>query len=102
MNQPFTPQLVLAAYTQAIFPMGNEDGSIYWYSPDPRCIIDLDKFHASKRLMRTYRQGKFELRVNSAWKEVLDACAERSSTWITDDIKRVYTQLHEMGYAHSV
>ena len=82
--------------------MGNEDGSIYWYSPDPRCIIDLDKFHASKRLMRTYRQGKFELRVNSAWKEVLDACAERSSTWITDDIKRVYTQLHEMGYAHSV
>jgi len=102
VNQPFTPQLVLAAYTQAIFPMGNEDGSIYWYSPDPRCIIDLDKFHASKRLMRTYRQGKFELRVNSAWKEVLDACAERSSTWITDDIKRVYTQLHEMGYAHSV
>lgn len=102
MYQPFTPQLVIAAYTQAIFPMGHDDGTIRWYSPDPRCIIDLDDFHASKRLMRTYRSGKFDMRVNTAWEEVLHACADRDTTWITDDIFRVYTQLHEMGFAHSV
>ncbi|MDZ4832231.1 MAG: leucyl/phenylalanyl-tRNA--protein transferase [Candidatus Melainabacteria bacterium] len=103
MNQPFTPQLVIAAYTQAIFPMGNDDGTINWYSPDPRCIIDLDDFHAPKRLMRTYRSGKFEMRVNSAWSEVLERCGtEHGSTWISGDIVRVYTQLHEMGFAHSV
>jgi leucyl/phenylalanyl-tRNA--protein transferase len=102
MNQPFTPQLVLAAYTQAIFPMGNENGKIYWYSPDPRCIIDLNDFHAPRRLMRTYRKGSFEMRVNTAFDRVIRACAERESTWITDDIVRVYTQLYKMGFAHSV
>jgi leucyl/phenylalanyl-tRNA--protein transferase len=103
MNQPFTPQLVIAAYTQAIFPMGNDDGTINWYSPDPRCIIDLDDFHASRRLMRTYRSGKFEMRVNSAWDQVIRLCGtERDSTWISDEIIDVYTQLHEMGFAHSV
>ncbi|MBX3149138.1 leucyl/phenylalanyl-tRNA--protein transferase [Candidatus Obscuribacterales bacterium] len=102
MHQPFTAQLVLAAYTQAIFPMGNDDGSIYWYSPDPRCIIDLDDFHASRRLMRTYRNGKFDMRVNTAWDDVIRMCAQRDSTWITDEIIRVYTELHEMGFAHSV
>ncbi len=102
MSQPFTAQLVLSAYTQAIFPMGHDDGSIYWYSPDPRCIIDLDDFHVSRRLMRTYRQGKFTYKVNSAWDEVIRACAQRDSTWITDDIIRVYTELHDMGFAHSV
>lgn len=103
MNQPFTPQLVIAAYTQAIFPMGNDDGTINWYSPDPRCIIDLEEFHASRRLMRTYRSGKFEMKVNTAWDQVIRLCGtERESTWISDDIIRVYTQLHEMGFAHSV
>jgi leucyl/phenylalanyl-tRNA--protein transferase len=102
VHQPFTAQLVLAAYTQAIFPMGNDDGSIYWYSPDPRCIIDLEDFHASRRLMRTYRNGKFDMRVNTAWDDVIRMCAQRDSTWITDEIIRVYTELHEMGFAHSV
>ncbi len=102
MHQPFTAQLVLAAYTQAIFPMGNDDGSIYWYSPDPRCIIDLEDFHASRRLMRTFRSGKFDMRVNTAWDDVIRMCAKRDSTWITDEIIRVYTELHEMGFAHSV
>ncbi len=101
MNQ-FTPQLVLSAYMQAIFPMGFEDGSIRWYSPDPRCIFDLDDFHVPQRLARTYRKKKFDMRVDTAWDEVIRACALRSSTWITDDIIQVYTQLHKMGFAHSV
>ena len=102
MIEQFNKELVLNAYSQAIFPMGHDDGSIRWYSPDPRCIFDLNTFHAPKRLLRTYRTGKFELRVNSAWDEVLRCCADRDSTWITDDIFRVYTELHQDGYAHSV
>lgn len=102
MSEPFSKELVLSAYSQGIFPMGHDDGLIRWYSPDPRCIFDFDSFHIPKRLMRTYRSGKFEMRVNSAWDEVLHLCASRDSTWITDDIFRVYTELHEDGFAHSV
>ena len=101
MSEPFSKELVLSAYSQGIFPMGHDDGLIRWYSPDPRCIFDFDSFHIPKRLMRTYRSGKFEMRVNSAWDEVLHLCASRDSTWITDDIFRVYTELHEDGFAHS-
>lgn len=102
MHDDFTPQLVLRAYASGIFPMGEEQGPIRWYSPDPRCVIDLFDFHIPKRLARTYRQGAFDLRVNTAWEAVLEGCAARDSTWITDDIFRVYTQLHRMGFAHSV
>ncbi|MBX9691099.1 MAG: leucyl/phenylalanyl-tRNA--protein transferase [Cyanobacteria bacterium] len=101
MNE-FTPQLVLSAYMQAIFPMGHDDGSIRWYSPDPRCIFDLNDFHIPQRLARTYRKNKFELRVDTAWDAVIRSCALRSSTWITEDIIDVYTQLYLMGFAHSV
>lgn len=98
----FTAELVLRAYTAGIFPMGHDDGVIRWYSPDPRCIIPLDDFHASKRLMRTVRQGKFEMRVNHDFEGIMRLCAERDSTWITEEILRVYCELHEHGFAHSV
>lgn len=102
MSEPFTKELVLNAYSQGIFPMGHDDGTIRWYSPDPRCIFDFESFHVPKRLMRTYKSGKFELKVNSAWEEVLKCCSQRDSTWITPEIFRVYTELHEEGFAHSV
>lgn len=98
----FTAELVVRAYCQGIFPMGNDDGSIDWYSPDPRCIFDFDYFHVSKRLMRTYRNGDFEYRVNHAFEEVMWACAERESTWINEEIVRVYSKLNQHGLAHSV
>lgn len=82
--------------------MGNDDGTVSWYSPDPRCIFDLENFHVHKRLARTVRKGVFDMRVNTAWSEVLKECADRDSTWITDDIFRVYTELHDRGFAHSV
>lgn len=81
--------------------MGDEDG-IRWYAPDPRCIIDLDEFHASRRLLRKYRQGTYELKVNSNWHAVVKECANRDSTWITADIFAAYARLHEMGLAHCV
>jgi leucyl/phenylalanyl-tRNA--protein transferase len=82
--------------------MGGDDGAIRWYSPDPRCIIDLDGFCPSKRLLRTYRKGGFELRANSAWDRVIRECAQRDTTWISDAIIRSYTELHRLGIAHSV
>ncbi len=101
MEAAFTPELIVKAYTMGVFPMGGDDG-IRWYSPDPRCVIDLDDFHASDRLMRKYRQNVFEMRVNSAWPEVLNECARRETTWITEEIFAAYTKMHQMGLAHSV
>ncbi len=88
-----------------IFPMGdsqNPDEPVRWYAPDPRCILDLDTFHIPKRLARTYRNGTFEFKVNSAWRQVMELCADRDNTWITEEIYDAYTRLHEMGKAHSV
>ncbi len=105
MSSDLTPELLIQAYSMGVFPMGdseNPNEPVRWYSPDPRCIFDLDNFHIPKRLARTYRKGIFEIRVDSAWTEVLIQCASRDSTWITDEIFEVYTQLYEMGHAHSV
>ncbi len=82
--------------------MGDEGGGIRWYSPDPRCVIELEKFHAPARLLRTCRKGGFSVRINSAWDQVIRECARRETTWITEEIIDAYTQMHEMGIAHSV
>lgn len=109
MSDPaeLTPELLLYTYSQGIFPMGHDDGEIYWYDPDPRAIIPLDEnFHVPRTLARRIRQGGFEVRVDSAFRAVITACAEpdedREHTWITPEIIDVYCQLHEWGYAHSV
>jgi len=101
MDNEFTAELVLRAYSVGIFPMGDRNG-VGWYSADPRFIIDLDKFHVPKRLARTYRKQIFELRVDTAWSAVIAGCAQRRETWITPEIIRVYTELHQIGFAHSV
>ena len=101
-----TPDLLIAAYSQGIFPMADEDGSIGWYEPTIRAIIPLDSFRTTRRLARTVRSGRFELRVDSAFAEVIRACAAaapgRETTWISREIVRAYTELHRQGFAHSV
>ena len=83
--------------------MADDDDAIYWYSPDPRCILELDRFHTPRSLRRVIRRVTFEIRVNTAFEAVIQACADREEgTWISDDIKRVYTELHGAGFAHSV
>ncbi|MBN9394003.1 MAG: leucyl/phenylalanyl-tRNA--protein transferase [Candidatus Melainabacteria bacterium] len=94
--------LLLSAYCQGIFPMGDDDGTIRWYSPDLRCIFDFDQFHVSKRLMRTYKQGIYQLAVNRDFRAVMLACADRDSTWINQEILDLYCRLNDLGYAHSV
>ena len=86
--------------------MAEEDGTIYWHDPDPRAIIPLDGLHVSRSLGRRIRRGGYEIRWNTAFRQVIEACAApgpgRESTWISEDIISVYTQLHETGFAHSV
>lgn len=105
MKLEITPALLIKAYALGVFPMGHEDKGreeISWYAPDPRCVIDLDEFHATKRLRRTYRRGTFRCAINTAWDQVIQLCAQRHSTWITPKIIRAYTDLHRQGYAHSI
>jgi leucyl/phenylalanyl-tRNA--protein transferase len=100
----FTPECVLEAYRHGIFPMADsETGAVEWYSPDPRAIVPLDGLHVSRRLARTIRSGKFEIRLDSAFEEVMRACANREeSSWISEEFVELYCILHKHGYAHSV
>jgi len=102
MDEPLTPELLVRAYEQGFFPMGEEDGSIAWYRPDPRTIIPLDGFHVSKRLAQTVRQGRFEIAINRDFDGVMRGCAGREETWITGPIVAAYTALHRQGLAHSI
>ena len=101
-----TPQLLVNAYCQGVFPMADPDGTVYWYDPDPRTIIPLNNFRISRRLARTIRKGDFEIRIDTTFRQVMEACAEpasdRDSTWINADIIDSYCELNRLGFAHSV
>jgi leucyl/phenylalanyl-tRNA---protein transferase len=96
---------LLEAYATGWFPMAVAPGEIRWYSPDPRGIIPLDTFHVSRRLARALRAKHFEIRVDTAFREVITACAQREDAdgnWIDAEIIESYTSLHTAGHAHSV
>ena len=103
-----TPDLLLRAYASGLFPMADsaDDPEIFWVEPEIRGVVPLDRFHIPKRLARTVRQQPFEIRVNTAFDEVVAACAEsvenRPSTWINATISGLYSSLHQLGHAHSV
>ena len=99
-----TPDLLLYAYQRGVFPMADptEENAIYWFAPDPRAILPLDTFHVPKNLDRLVRRGRFEVTSDRAFEAVMRACADRASTWISEEIIRVYTAVHEQGFAHSV
>lgn len=101
-----TPAVLLAAYAQGIFPMAHPGGQIDWYSPDPRAILPLDSLHISASLMRKIRRANYAIRYDTAFREVISACAAvgpgREITWINDEIIDAYVRLHHLGFAHSV
>lgn len=97
-----TPELVLGAYRQGIFPMAEEGGVIGWWSPDPRTILDLEAVHVSRRLARTVRQGKYEVRRDADVEAVVAGCADRPETWISPEIAAVYGELFRRGLVHTV
>jgi leucyl/phenylalanyl-tRNA---protein transferase len=103
-----TPELLLRAYAAGIFPMAEdaEDRDVFWVDPEQRGVLPLDKFHLPRRLRRIIRHDLFEVRCDSAFREVVRGCAEprpeRPKTWINDEIVRLYSELFELGFAHSV
>ncbi len=97
------PGTILAAYRAGLFPMPVQaNGPMGWWSPDPRAILPLDRLIVTRSLRRSCR--RFELRVDSAFAAVLDACADptRPHSWITPAVRAAYLRLHELGWAHSV
>ena len=103
-----TPGILLQAYAAGIFPMAEsaDDPDLFWVDPKRRGIIPLDAFHVPRRLRRVLRRGHFEVRSDSGFQAVMRGCAEssetRPTTWINDEIVRLYTALFERGAAHSV
>jgi len=95
-------ELLLHGYRLGVFPMAMEDDSIEWFSPDPRGIIPLDGFHLPHAARRVWEQRKFEIKIDTAFADVIRECAEREETWINREIVASYERLHALGHAHSL
>ncbi|MBZ0215160.1 MAG: leucyl/phenylalanyl-tRNA--protein transferase [Fimbriimonadaceae bacterium] len=103
-----TPQVLLKAYACGIFPMAEsaDDPALYWIEPDLRGIIPLDQFHLPRRLARTIRANRFEIRIDHDFDAVIDACAQiapgRTKTWINEPIRALYGALFRQGHCHTI
>ena len=101
-------ELLLAAYASGWFPMADEEGVVSWYSPDPRGIMPIETFHVPSRLARVVRKGALQVEIDTAFEEVMRACAEAerepgdTGTWISEEIIESYCALHAQGCAHSI
>lgn len=101
------PSTVLAAYQRGLFPMHlvdrhGDQGELAWWSPDPRGILPLDAVHVSRSLAKSAR--RFRVTVDTAFADVMLGCADRAAerSWITEDFRAAYGELHRLGWAHSV
>lgn len=102
-----SPEMLLSAYRQGIFPWYSDEDPILWWSLDPRFVIFPDGLHISKSLRKKIRKSTYEITVDRAFELVIAGCRdvlrpEQDGTWITDDMTNAYTKLHHLGYAHSV
>lgn len=101
-----TAEDLIYGYVNGIFPMADSDGTLYWYSPDPRAIIPIDSYKPQKSLRPVLNKKQFEIRIDTNFEQVMRHCAKPRSdtdeTWISDDIISAYTDLHQLGLAHSV
>ena len=97
---------LIDAYRHGIFPWYNGGQPILWWSPNPRMVLFVDEFALPRSLRKVVRQGRFEIRVDTAFRQVMDGCAEprngQSGTWITPQVIEAYTSLHKHGHAHSI
>ncbi len=102
-----SPQRLLAAYRRGIFPWFSADDPLLWWSPDPRMVLFPDELKISRSLARTLRRANYEVRLDTAFGEVVRACAGtpregQTGTWITPPMQAAYGELHRLGHAHSV
>lgn len=97
---------LIYGYVNGIFPMADADGTLYWYSPDPRAVIPIDTYKPAKSLRPILNKKQFEIRIDTDFEQVMRLCAiPRSAddnTWISEEIIDAYTKLNQMGLAHSV
>lgn len=98
----------MRAYAVGLFPMAerHDDETLYWIDPEKRGILPLNRFHIPRRLRRRVRSRTYDIRCNTAFEDVIRQCAtpaaDRSETWINEEIIRLYVDLHKMGRAHSI
>jgi len=102
-----SPGMLLSAYEQGIFPWYNPEDPVIWQSPDPRCLIFPDTLHVSRSMQKLLSRGIYEISFDRDFEGVISACSAvyrpgQGGTWITEDIKKAYIELHRLGYAHSV
>lgn len=103
-----TPQVLLKAYACGLFPMAEsaEDSTLFWLEPEWRGVLPLDQFHLPRRLKRTIRSDIFEIRISTDFEAVIEGCSapanDRPKTWINSEIRRLYGELFDMGYCHTV
>ena len=108
MSSPLTADQILRAYALGVFPMArqHDDPKLYWVDPEKRGILPLKDFHLPRSLKKVLKRENFDLRVDTAFDQVLELCAEstarRPETWINAEIVRLFTDLHHAGLAHSV
>lgn len=101
-----SPERIIIAYANGIFPWYNDNEPLLWWSLDPRLVIRPGEMRVSKSLRHTLRSGLFECSIDTAFEEVMRHCAQtprdgQDGTWITDEMLDAYVQLHQMGLAHS-
>ncbi len=105
MGGNLEPATILTAYSRGIFPWYSEGQPILWWSPDPRMVLFPSEFKVSRSLAKTIRADKFEVRFNTAFSDVMAACAaprgQHAGTWILPAMQAAYTNLHHIGFAHS-
>src|SRR5471030_317313 len=101
-----SPQRLLAAYRQGIFPWYSEGEPILWWSPDPRMVLFPAELKVSRSLAKTLRKRDYEIRYDHDFDAVMRGCAaarnDQPGTWITEEMRAAYNALHRLGYAHSV
>ena len=99
------PETIIRAYGQGIYPWFSTGQPILWWTPDPRMVLYPAEFKCTKSLAKTMRQNKFEVRFDTAFRDVIRECAAPreagGGTWIVEDIQHAYTALHKAGHAHS-
>ena len=102
-----SPERIITAYANGIFPWYNKDEPILWWSPNPRCVLFPENFKVSKSLRLLIKKNIFEVRFDTDFKNVITKCAKvhqknESETWITREMKKAYIMMHNLGFAHSV
>lgn len=107
MGGNLSPGMLLSAYRQGLFPWFNEGDPIFWWSPDPRFVLFPDEVHVSKSMKKTLRQNYFSISMDTCFEEVITRCRysprrDQEGTWISEEMREAYIQLHELGFAHSV